>query len=124
MNSKLPCSPFCSPGAARRFSPYRERETGELTQCASLPSSPKRNGELANKTESTAYGVRRVVRSPGCFSSPISSPTTNIAANRKQTLPGLAERYDRGNLDAAVIIINDPVAFPLGSGAQQWAEAF
>jgi hypothetical protein len=32
--------------------------------------------------------------------------------------------YDRSNLEAAVVILNDPVQFPPGCGCELWARLF
>jgi hypothetical protein len=42
-------------------------------------------------------------------------------ANRSQRV--IAE-YERNNLEAAVVILNDPVQFPPGCGSEMWARLF
>jgi hypothetical protein len=42
----------------------------------------------------------------------------------KTTIKSVAEKFNRDNLESAVVILNDPTAFPEGSGGRLWAEAF
>jgi hypothetical protein len=42
----------------------------------------------------------------------------------RATIRKSAEIFEKANLEAATVILNDPVNFPEGSGGRQWAELF
>jgi hypothetical protein len=45
-------------------------------------------------------------------------------SSTKQTIRSSREQFDRANLESAVLIMANPIAFPEGSLATQWARLF
>jgi len=84
------------------------------------PVSSFRSKRLGGRTDCPDSSKRWV----GGHSLPSLEGSVPPPAKGKKTIPSVAERFNRMNLQSALIIIADVQQFPEGSGGRLWAEAF